>query len=339
MAELRLIRVGNRFVRPLDLTVPPGSLFVLVGPSGAGKTSLLRILAGLAPHQGSILLEGREIGRLPPHRRAVGYLSQEPYLFPHLSLEANLDLGMTRLGWNKARRRARREELLELLGISHLAGRDTVSLSGGEKQRVALARVLASGPRLLLLDEPFNQLDFRAARHLRAEFRLLQQRLGLTTLMVTHNLEEARELGDGLAVIQKGRLCAEEAAPGEGQAFLEVPNRLDCRTLRTLKEGLVELEWQGLRLFALDRGCPGGRFRVQPSDILVSRTPPGGPEVNRFRGRVCSLEVNRDAARVEMTVQGLKLRAEIRRRDWEREPLEEGDPVHGFIPLECLRPE
>jgi len=339
LAALRLTGVGNRFLEPLDLAVADGSLFVLVGPSGAGKTSLLRILAGLAPHRGSILLDGREVGHLPPHHRAVGYLSQEPYLFPHLNLEANLDLGMTRLGWSKARRQQRREELMGLLGIAHLAGRDTVTLSGGEKQRVALARVLASGPRLLLLDEPFNQLDFRAARHLRAEMKILQRKLRLTTLMVTHNLDEARELADTLAVIQAGRLTAEGLAETGEQAFLEVPNLLDCQRLRVLEEGLLELDWAGLRLFALDRGRPGDRFSLQPSDVVLGRTPPPGPRANRFLGRISAVETGHDAVRVECLVQERRLRVEIRRRRWEREPLAVGEEVHGFIPLDRLLPE
>ena len=339
MAALRLTRVGNRFVRRLDLTVADGAFFVLVGPSGAGKTSLLRILAGLAPHEGSILLGGEEIGNLPPHCRAVGYLSQDPFLFPHLDLEANLDLGMTRLGWSKDRRRRRREELMGLLGIAHLAGRSTVTLSGGEKQRVALARVLASGPRLLLLDEPFNQLDFRAARHLREELKKLQQQLRLTTLMVTHNLEEARELGDVLAVIQNGRLRAEGATLGGDPAFLEIPNLLDCRPLRIMEQGLLEIEWQGLRLFALDRGSPCGRFQVRPGHIVLGKTPPPGPRVNRFQGRVCAVDLNHDAAQVEIMVSQQKLRVEIGRGSWEQEPLAVGEQAHGFIPLDCLRPE
>ena len=339
MAELSLIQVGNRFVKPLDLTVPHGSLFILVGPSGAGKTSLLRILAGLAPHQGRIILGGVEIGRRPPHRREVGFLTQEPYLFPHLSLEANLDLGMTRLGWSKDQKRRRREELTELVGVSHLAGRDAVTLSGGEKQRVALARVLASAPKLLLLDEPFSRLDFRTAGRLRLEFKRLQQRLALTTLMVTHNLDEARQLGDRTAVIQNGRLCPAETVLPEDQTFLEIPNRLACRLVRVREEGLLELTWQNLPLFALDRGKPEDRFLVQPSCIRLGRTPPPGPQINRFQGLVAAVEVNRDAARLEALVQGQKLRIEIRRSDWESAPLEVGQTVHGFIPLECIQPD
>lgn len=339
MAELSLIRVGNRFIEPLDLTVPHGCLFILVGPSGAGKTSLLRILAGLAPHRGRILLDGQDIGRRPPHRREIGFLTQEPYLFPHLGLEANLDLGMTRLGWSKARKRRRREELVELVGVSHLAGRDAVSLSGGEKQRVALARVLASNPRLLLLDEPFSRLDFRSAGRLRLEFKRLQQKLALTTLMVTHNLDEACQLGDRTAVIQNGRLCPAEIAPSVDQTFLEVPNRLACRLVRVRDEGLLELTWQGLPLFALDRGKPENRFLVRPSCIRLGRTPPPGPKINRFEGRVAAVEANRDSTRLEVLVRDQNLRIEIHRPDWEAAPVEVGQTVHGFIPLESIQPD
>jgi ABC-type sulfate/molybdate transport systems ATPase subunit len=246
---------------------------------------------------------------------------------------------MTRLGWSKARRKKRREELMALLGITHLAGRDAVSLSGGEKQRVALARVLASEPRLLLLDEPFNQLDFRTARRLRAELKALQRKLRLTTLMVTHNLEEARELADTLAVIQDGRLTTQEVLENGDQAFLEIPNLMICRQLKVLEEGLLELEWRGLRFYTLDRGRSSARFQVRPSHIILGRRPPRGPRVNRFLGRICAVRVNHDAAQVECLVKGQRLRVEIGRRRWEQEPLAVGEQAHGFIPLDCLRPE
>ena len=337
MASLRLTGVGNRFLKPLDLSVAEGSLFVLVGPSGAGKTSLLRILAGLAPHQGSILLDGREIGGLPAHRRGIGFLSQEPFLFPHMDLEANLDAGMTRLGWSRARKLERRRELMELVGISHLAGRDTVTLSGGEKQRVALARVLASGPRLLMLDEPFNQLDYRSARHLRSEFKILQQRLRLTTLMVTHNLDEARLLADSLAVIQNGCLIHEGSAQPEGKDFLERPNRLDCSLLGVLEQGLLELDWLGQRLFAIDRGRPCVLPSVMPSRILLGKSPPPGPRVNRFQGEVTAVRPNHDMMEIECRVNGQSLRVELGRHARDADALAPGDRVHGYIPLECIQ--
>ena len=178
--------VRNDFLQGIDLHVASGRSFAVVGPSGAGKTSLLRVIAGLAPHQGRIIVDGVEIKDCPPCRRAIGFVSQDLHLFPHLTLEGNLFLAMKPGGAGRAFRRRRAWELMDLLRITPLARRKPATFSGGEKQRAALARVLASDPKILLLDEPFSKLDFRTARYLRSEFAGLRRELGLTTVIVTH---------------------------------------------------------------------------------------------------------------------------------------------------------
>ena len=154
MADIRLIGVRNRFVRSGDFFVADGDTCAIVGPSGAGKTSLLRIIAGLDPHQGRILMGPTEIQTLAPHRRQIGFVSQDLHLFPHLSLEGNLDLAMHRSPLSRSQKQRQVEELLEMLRITHLRKRSPHTFSGGEKQRAALARVLASSPRLLLWMSP-----------------------------------------------------------------------------------------------------------------------------------------------------------------------------------------
>lgn len=206
MARLELRDIGNQVLAGIDLVVDHGRLCVIMGPSGAGKTSLLKVVAGLMPYRGSVLVDGRPLDRVPPHRRGVGLLFQELFLFPHLTVAGNLLLAMKHRPGAKADKVARAVELLDMLRIADLAGRKPARLSGGEKQRAALARALASAPRILLLDEPLSSVDDPMADVLRHEFKQLQRKLGLTTLYVTHNPDEARDLADSMAVIQAGRL-------------------------------------------------------------------------------------------------------------------------------------
>ena len=209
MAGISLCGVRNSILKGIDLEIPDAHLFVLLGPSGAGKTSLLQAVAGLSAYSGRICFGARSVDALPPYERQVGYVFQDLLLFPHLSVEDNLRIAMTRRNGAKDEKSLRVLELLNLVGIPHLARRFPGTLSGGEKQRVALARALATEPKILLMDEPFSSLDFRLARRLLKEFKALQQRLELTTIFVTHNLDEARELADRLGVMESGRLIGE----------------------------------------------------------------------------------------------------------------------------------
>ncbi|MFE2304093.1 ABC transporter ATP-binding protein [Streptomyces sp. NPDC059445] len=198
----------------LDLTVRPGELLALLGPSGCGKTTALRMLAGFEhPDSGEVLVDGQDITRVPAHRRDAGMVFQSYSLFPHLSALDNVAFGLRMRKVRTAERRSHAAELLDLVGLGDKGERFPHQLSGGQQQRVALARALALRPRVLLLDEPLSALDAKVRLSLREEIRRLQLELGITTLFVTHDQEEALSMADRVAVMRAGRLeqCASPA--------------------------------------------------------------------------------------------------------------------------------
>ncbi|MFF3416769.1 ABC transporter ATP-binding protein [Streptomyces sp. NPDC002698] len=198
----------------LDLTVRPGELLALLGPSGCGKTTALRMLAGFEhPDSGEVLVDGEDITRVPAHRRDAGMVFQSYSLFPHLNALDNVAFGLRMRKVRTAERLSRAAELLDLVGLGDKGGRFPHQLSGGQQQRVALARALALRPRVLLLDEPLSALDAKVRLSLREEIRRLQLELGITTLFVTHDQEEALSMADRVAVMRAGRLeqCASPA--------------------------------------------------------------------------------------------------------------------------------
>ena len=345
MAGLTLADVSNRFVQNVCMHVPSKSACAIVGPSGAGKTSLLRIIAGLDRHTGTIRLDGRDLHSVEPHRRNVGFLTQDPYLFPHMSVEANLLLAMERLRSPCAERRRQARDILERLHISHLADRRPTTLSGGERQRAALARTLASSPALLLLDEPFSKLDHRTARHLRNEFRALRKELELTTILVTHDLAEAKELTEHLFVMHAGRLIPVSASPERDEAemeaaesFLGAPNILPCRKRGHPFKGVIEAEWAGGTLLMPDEGRPFSRFLVSRRDVEVGRTAPPGPELNRFSASVHSIVERNEVVLVALDVNGTLLYGEIGREQAVDEPFHPGEQVQVLLRLRSLHP-
>ncbi|WP_406500138.1 ABC transporter ATP-binding protein [Streptomyces sp. NBC_00846] len=211
----------------LDLEVRPGELLALLGPSGCGKTTALRTVAGFErPDTGKVLVDGEDITRVPAHRREAGMVFQSYSLFPHMTAIDNVAFGLRMSGTGKAARRAHAAELLELVGLANHAARFPRQLSGGQQQRIALARALALRPRVLLLDEPLSALDAQVRLTLREEIRRLQQQLGITTLFVTHDQEEALSMADRVAVMRAGRLeqCAPPAELYERPATAFVAN-------------------------------------------------------------------------------------------------------------------
>ncbi|HWJ51494.1 MAG TPA: ABC transporter ATP-binding protein [Solirubrobacteraceae bacterium] len=199
----------------IELAVPAGSLTAVLGLSGCGKTTLLRVIAGFErAERGHVTLAGVTLDDghtfIPPERRSVGYVPQEGALFPHLTVEGNVGFGLSRA----ERRGATVSELLEMVGIAALAKRPPHGLSGGEQQRVALARALARRPQALLLDEPFSSLDASLRTHVREEVSSLLKAQGVTTVLVTHDQEEALSMADSVAVLRDGRIV-QQGSPAD----------------------------------------------------------------------------------------------------------------------------
>jgi thiamine transport system ATP-binding protein len=191
----------------VDLDVPAGEVVVVLGPSGSGKSTLLRAVAGLQPLDGGqVLIDGDDVTSVPAHRRGVGMMFQDHALFPHLDVGANVAFGLRMQGVTAARAQARVAELLDLVGLPGSEGRVVQTLSGGEQQRVALARSLAPSPSALLLDEPLGALDRPLRERLVGELRQLVARLGVTVAAVTHDQAEAFALADALVVLDGGRV-------------------------------------------------------------------------------------------------------------------------------------
>lgn len=198
---------GQWVVDNVSLEVADKELFVLLGSSGSGKSTILRMIAGLTePTGGKILLHRTDVTHLPPQQRGTGFVFQNYSIFRHMTVGKNIEFGLRIRKSPRDERTRRREQLLDLVGLAGLGGRYAHQLSGGQQQRVALARALAYEPDVLLLDEPFGALDVKIRSQLRRTLKEIQQRLGVTTILVTHDQEEAFELADRIGVLERGRL-------------------------------------------------------------------------------------------------------------------------------------
>jgi iron(III) transport system ATP-binding protein len=261
----------------VSLAVEPGEFFAFLGPSGSGKTTLLRLIAGFGtPTSGRILIGDRDVTHLPPWSRNVGMVFQSYALWPHMSVAKNVAFGLERRKRARAEIRQKVDAVLALVGLAALADRRPAQLSGGQQQRVALARTLVIEPDVLLLDEPLSNLDARLRVDMRAEIKALQRKLGITTIYVTHDQEEANATADRMAVLDSGRI----QQLGRPIDLYDAPaNRFVATFLGTVNliEGRIDNGRFIADGFALDHiAGPAGPacISIRPQDVSLA-PPPG----------------------------------------------------------------
>ena len=345
MPTVELKGITNYICRGVNLAIENGELLVLLGRTGAGKTTLLNVIAGLAPYKGSVTFDGVEVDSLPARKRKVGYLFQDFCLFPHLNVRENIAFGLRAKGLSKSDVFRRVDELLSSFKLQHLADRyPNKGLSGGEKQRVALARALAPWPEVLLLDEPFNSLDLRTAKHLRMELKRIQRSFHITTVYVTHNQREVSEMGDRIAVIHKGRV---EQIGTYGEVFfapksksvsslLGSPNIFHCKSFTPLTSGIAQVKLNGISLVVPYDGCPIEKVAISPWNIYVSRQKPPGPEINRLRGIILSVRRTSPIVNVKVKCGNETLNIELQEEQWDDLELQAGNMVFVILPLRWI---
>ncbi|MEN9417221.1 MAG: hypothetical protein RI988_841 [Pseudomonadota bacterium] len=281
-------------LKGIDLDIPRGEFVCFLGPSGCGKTTLLRIVAGLeAQSAGRLWQAGQEITTLPPSQRDYGIVFQSYALFPNLSVADNVAYGLVNRKVPREQARARVADLLALVGLPGSEAKFPAQLSGGQQQRIALARALATSPGLLLLDEPLSALDAIVRVHLRQEIRSLQRQLGVTTIMVTHDQEEALSVADRIVVMNHGVIeqvgTPEEVYREPATPFVaDFVGRINVLPARTLTGGAVQVGGTVLR-------CPHGRpagqdckLYLRPEDVLVQDVASG--EDNVFEATLEKIE-------------------------------------------------
>jgi putative spermidine/putrescine transport system ATP-binding protein len=306
----------------IDITVGEGEFLSLLGPSGCGKTTALRLVAGFdRPDQGRIVVDGKDLTRVSPNKRDMGMVFQAYSLFPNMTARQNVEFGLRIRGKDRSARGSKAGELLDLVGLSHAGDRFPHQLSGGMQQRVALARALAIEPRVLLLDEPLSALDAKVRVQLREEIRRIQLELGITTLYVTHDQEEALAISDYVAVMYGGvieqmgppaEMYTAPATPFVAE-FIGTMNRLEARIVDS---AAGEVEHAGLRFqFEAARGRTAGErvlVLIRPESLEVSAAGGNGAEDgNAFRADVITQTYLGPVTRVKMASGELSLTADM----------------------------
>ena len=331
-AQIRLEKIGKRYgdlwaARDVDVNIQSGEFYTLLGPSGCGKTTLLRIIAGfLAPDEGTVLFDDKAVNHVPPWERDVGMVFQSYALWPHMTVFENVAFGLRERKIPRSEIAARVADALGRVGLAATEKRRPSQLSGGQQQRVALARTLVVQPRALLLDEPLSNLDAKLRAEMRIELLKIQRDLGITTVYVTHDQEEALALSTRIAVMDAGKVVQE----GSPREIYENPrsrfvaefvgqSNLFFGTIKQSGGGFVEVETdEGLKIKTAAvplrlTGAPGGKITlyIRPETMTLLPVGDAPRDSNRLTGRVAASAYQGSSVEYEVDVKGKSIRAHV----------------------------
>jgi len=303
---LKILNISKQWpsfaLKNINLTVESGEYFALLGPNGAGKTMLLETIMGFTkPDKGEIYFDGQDLTDLAPEKRNIGYVPQATVLFPHLTVYENVRFGLKMRNINHVKQKEIVNQVLELTKLTALESRLPSNLSGGEKQKVALARILALDPQLVLLDEPLISVDTVSARELQGELKQLNKKAGKTIVHVTHSLVEAASLADRMAIMENGELL-QVGKPKELMAqpknafvaqFLGYENFYSGKFVE-IKKDFAVLDVGGFQ-FKVSNDCnfrvgESRTFALHPENIILGSAQPLNSHVNSFSGRIVNFE-------------------------------------------------
>jgi iron(III) transport system ATP-binding protein len=332
-------------LKGVSLAARQGELLCFLGPSGCGKTTLLRIIAGLEVQSaGTIVQAGRDISLLPPMRRDYGIVFQSYALFPNLSVADNVAYGLVNRRMPRAARAARVKELLELVGLPDSGAKYPSQLSGGQQQRIAIARALATSPGLLLLDEPLSALDARVRVRLRGEIRSLQQRVGITTILVTHDQEEALSMADRIVVMKEGAI-EQIGTPAEVYARPATPfvadfvGKTNLLPAKRAGNDRVQVGEQRFECPGCDGMANGAALRLffRPEDVLVRGV--NGATPNSAAAVVEKVEFLGAFSRITFRLNGIDqpLTADLSLNDMAEFHPRPGDTLRVAVPADRMR--
>ncbi len=327
--------LGEFFLRDIWLEIEDHEYFVILGPTGAGKSILLETLAGIfRPDRGRIFVDDREITHVPPRDRNIGMVYQDYTLFPFLTVEENIGFGLKTLKMEKRAIKRKVDELSSLLGIEHLGHRYPGTLSGGEQQKVAIARAIAIEPKILLLDEPLSALDSRTRDYLREELKRVKREFGITMVHVTHDQTEALVLADRIAVMMHGRLMQvgtpyeifSKPQTEELADFVGIENIL-CGVVQGTEDGVAEIEVETHGTIHAVSEIREGAVKVfiRPEDVILGRRRGDSSARNVMDGRITDLQDIGALTRVTLDTNLVALITKQSRADLN---LQQGDTVY-----------